>query len=996
VRVVDPQGMSNSQRVDVTVTGFNDPPGPVPDSNSVVEDVVTTAVGNVLTNDSDVDHGSVLTVVLTVATPGATPGVHMGAYGTLTLNTDGSYEYQLDDRADSLAEGQVVHDAFEGVYGITDGAITNFATLLDIEITGTEDAVVPADGEVFEDGSRNDSGVITPQGIDLGTTLTWSVTGSGPMTPRADYRFLLDNLNIFRNGATFFNDDFGSGGPPPLAPVFGYGTFSTFLESGGRAIMDAGLGSPSTLPVPGAPTVIAHVATLITDTGPDLTQGLKREQDFRVEARYDLVIPDEARENYAVRFGDGANDIVEVCVRRMEDGSLAVALREVDVANTIPEVREAIPLAPAAGDNQIVLRLAHAANTDLVTASFDLLNGGVVTHTESFATAATIFSNEGWTRAQIIAQSVAAPQNGVYGTLSVEADGEWHYSLNNAAANVQALAQGEHVTDTFTVTVTDGHGMTDTQTVMVAVLGTDDTPVITSPSPTFQNGAYVVEDGQHRIATGQFIASDVDHGAVLSWSVTPGTLVPVGSGFQFVGYSSNYQFSLDQLAIERNGVAIFSDTFDDGNAPPSAPNFANGTPVNYLTNGAVFGESAGHLILDGANAGPSRGVGVPSLVAGHLATLASNIDPADLTRGLKSDDNFTVEARYDLAIPSETGQAYGVALSDNVTGGLPPDQLGDDVIGIEVARNNAGEVVVRYVERDVLADQFTTLESAPFAAAPGEDQIVLRLSHAVSQPGVVHASFDVYDDGLITRHVDFGAVGHIFGSDTPGYAGDDENWTRVQLQAFGLDQGGSTAQGTYGSVHIDPTGRWTYVLDNSAANVQALAQGSAFSDLFSVRVVDEYGVSTSRPLSIAVVGTGDGTPFPFTGVGGAGSDILVGSTLSDSLTGAGGSDLLVGLDGSDLFDYTALSDGVDTISDFTPGPGGDALDLHDLLIGYTLGSDPAAFVQLQQLNVTGLGLSTQVMVNADGLGTDSMPIAMLHGVSELSLADMIANDNLIL
>jgi hypothetical protein len=159
-----------------------------------------------------------------------------------------------------------------------------------------------------------------------------------------------------------------------------------------------------------------------------------------------------------------------------------------------------------------------------------------------------------------------------------------------------------------------------------------------------------------------------------------------------------------------------------------------------------------------------------------------------------------------------------------------------------VARIKRREIVVRLVERDVVADQFTTLEeSAPFAAAPGEDQIVLRLEHLASQPGVVHASFDVVDDGLVTRHVDFGAVGHIFGSDTPGYTGDDENWTRVQLQALSPDQGGSTVQGTFGTLNIDPTGRWTYILDNDAANVQALPQGFATGDLFSVRVNDEYG-----------------------------------------------------------------------------------------------------------------------------------------------------------
>ena len=47
------------------------------------------------------------------------------------------------------------------------------------------------------------------------------------------------------------------------------------------------------------------------------------------------------------------------------------------------------------------------------------------------------------------------------------------------AANVQALAQGEHATDTFTVRVTDEHGASDTQTVTVDVYGSNDAPIIT-------------------------------------------------------------------------------------------------------------------------------------------------------------------------------------------------------------------------------------------------------------------------------------------------------------------------------------------------------------------------------------------------------------------------------------------------------------------------------------------------------------------------------------
>ena len=112
LRVTDQFGLSNSQPLDITVNGANDAPVAVADANSVIEDVLTTATGNVLDNDIDVDHGAVLSVL--------NFGTFNLAYGTLTLNSDGSYVYQLDHaKADFLAAGQVVHDVFN--YVLTDG-----------------------------------------------------------------------------------------------------------------------------------------------------------------------------------------------------------------------------------------------------------------------------------------------------------------------------------------------------------------------------------------------------------------------------------------------------------------------------------------------------------------------------------------------------------------------------------------------------------------------------------------------------------------------------------------------------------------------------------------------------------------------------------------------------------------------------------------------------------------------------------------------------------
>ena len=69
---------------------------------------------------------------------------------------------------------------------------------------------------------------------------------------------------------------------------------------------------------------------------------------------------------------------------------------------------------------------------------------------------------------------------GAYGSFSIDAStGEWSYVLDNSRPATQALAEGDTPTETFTVTVTDEHGATDTIDVTVTVTGTNDAPVIT-------------------------------------------------------------------------------------------------------------------------------------------------------------------------------------------------------------------------------------------------------------------------------------------------------------------------------------------------------------------------------------------------------------------------------------------------------------------------------------------------------------------------------------
>jgi VCBS repeat-containing protein len=879
----DGHGGVATQLVTITLTGANDAPviaGAA--AAAAVSEIADHAPGEGTQVHSTGDSFNFTDLDLSdTHSVSVTPG-DAGYLGTLSAAVgddstgDGTgqvgWSFQVSDGdIEHLGAGASVTQTYS--VNVDDGHGGTSSQDVSVTITGANDApeIVEADatGQVFEDGSRRDSGQLLAQDVDQNSTLNWTVDGPAVVaTP--DYRFLIDNLLIVRNGTTYFNDDFGAGGPPPQAPnLFGtattisYATQGGFIESGGRAILDGALSVPGNslgLPIP----VHNNSALLLTDTSPNLALGLKIDDSFTVEGLFDLVLPDEELESFGVRLIDfNGSDTVDVRLRRDEDGVLRVVMREVDVPTNTITILDSVALEPLAGENQIVLRLTHnAATPGVIDASFDLIGAGLARHFD-FAPGALgrIFGSgtpgdttddELFTRAQVVATAPSDLQNGVYGTLRVNDDGEWSYALDNASPLVQQLAQGEHVTDTFTVRVTDEHGAFDTQTVTIDVAGSNDAPLIDNlNSIAFGN----VQEDFNPIATGRIVASDVDHAAALSWTVGPGTLLPVPgvpNAFTAIGYRGDYHFTLDQLTVLKNGAIAFDDTYSDGVPPPSVP--APGFAGSYV-NGGAFTESGGRLHFDGSLANISRGIDNPGLLAGNFTLLATNIDPFDTTRGLKSDDDFTVEARYDLVLPG-AGQAYGITLTDNSANATPPDQGGDSNISLLVRRDAGGNLIVQLNDFNIVADVATTQQELSLAPLPDETQIVLRVIHDADNRGVLHAEFDLVGPGG-TRTFVFSGTAHIFGSATPDYAGDDENWLRVQLAAFGPENNANTHSlaGTYGSLSVQQDGQWTYALDPVAS--QALAQGQVFQESFAVRVTDEHGLSGFRFVPVNVVGSND-------------------------------------------------------------------------------------------------------------------------------------------
>jgi len=196
--IADEMGETSSAIARVTIIGANDAAVTTSDAGATVEGSTSAVTGNVLANDSDIDHGTVLQV--------ANAGTYAGAYGSLTIAQDGSYSYTLDNDAanvQGLNAGETVLDTF--TYVATDG-IEGVPSTLAIMIAGTNDApVVTADvAQAGEDGSISASGNVLANDSDrdAGTTLAVAAPGSyagsyGSLALAADgsYTYSLDNAS---------------------------------------------------------------------------------------------------------------------------------------------------------------------------------------------------------------------------------------------------------------------------------------------------------------------------------------------------------------------------------------------------------------------------------------------------------------------------------------------------------------------------------------------------------------------------------------------------------------------------------------------------------------------------------------------------------------------------------------------------------------------------------------------------------------------------------
>ncbi|TPI58883.1 hypothetical protein FJ417_18090, partial [Mesorhizobium sp. B3-1-7] len=236
------------------------------------------------------------------------------------------------------------------------------------------------------------------------------------------------------------------------------------------------------------------------------------------------------------------------------------------------------------------------------------------------------------------------PVAGTYGSLTIDAGGNWVYTLNNAAANVQALTSADHPHDQIHVSSADG---TD-HVIDITVNGANEPVTNHAPTaPVFVPSSAPIADG-NAIDLGHFFSVDPDAGDSVQYSA----LFTLGSGnLNSIGVDSNsgeltasvppgqvVSGTLTVTATDNHAASSSSQTFNVwiGNGSSSG----NDGIVLSSTNPNIADGRAGADGLTGSS-------GVDYIFGGSGNDTIKGLGGADWLSGGAGDDHFRFEAVSD-------------------------------------------------------------------------------------------------------------------------------------------------------------------------------------------------------------------------------------------------------------------------------------------------------------------------------------------------------------
>jgi VCBS repeat-containing protein len=260
---------------------------------------------------------------------------------------------------------------------------------------------------------------------------------------------------------------------------------------------------------------------------------------------------------------------------------------------------------------------------------------------------------------------------GDYGTLTVnKSSGAYSYGKNTAA--IEALAEGQSVSDSFTVTVSDGDGAPATATYTVTVSGGNDAPLISVVAGD-RDATTLAETNAGLVDTGTLTVADIDRADTVTLDVVAVTIQPgsTSAGLNSDAAALASMLSLSPMspapALTAGAVqAGFSWAFDSA-----------GEHFDYLADGESLTlrytlaatDSAAHtsnafldVTISGSNDGVSISVGAGDSAAATLVEGDAALDTAGTLTVQDADRSNTAAA--DVIAVASGGTTAGLG-ADN-------------------------------------------------------------------------------------------------------------------------------------------------------------------------------------------------------------------------------------------------------------------------------------------------------------------------------------------
>ena len=564
--VSDGQGGSDTATVTITVNGVTDivpnvPPVAVDDTGSTDEDSALTS-GNVLGNDSDGDGGTLSVTAVNGVAANVGSQITLASGALLTLNGDGSYDYDPNGAFEALNDGESDTDSF--AYTVSDGQGGSDTATVTITVNGVTDIVpnVPpvavddtgstdedsalTSGNVLGNDSDGDGGTLSVTAVNgvaanvgspivlaSGALLTLNANGSYDYDPNGAFEALNDGESDTDSFAYTVSD--GQGGSdtatvtitvngvtdivPNVPPVAVDDTGSTDEDSAltsGNVLGNDSDGDGGTLSVTAVNGVAANVGSpIVLASGALLTLNANGSYDYDPNGAFEALNDGESDTDsfaYTVSDGQGGSDTATVTI-------------------TVNGVTDIVPNVPP-------VAVDDTGSTDEDSA----LTSGNVLGNDSDGDGGTLSV----TAVNGVAANVGSPIVLASGALlTLNANGSYDYDPNGA---FEALNDGESDTDSFAYTVSDGQGGSDTATVTITVDGVTD---IVQPPQDFAGLLTIDRDGSLVTVT----ATSRDGVAALDG------LLAFGNGAQATNFATRSFEGADTAGVVSGGVDFDLRTF---------------------------------------------------------------------------------------------------------------------------------------------------------------------------------------------------------------------------------------------------------------------------------------------------------------------------------------------------------------------------------------------------------------------------------------------------